>query len=116
MNGSGVATCPTTALPVGTKTLSAVYSGSTTLATSTGTTTQTTTAASTTTVLTTSAANVPATGVTVTYTASVSAVAPGWCIPTGTVTFRDNGVDDHLQRRCSDPERPGSGTATCQVS
>ena len=107
------ATCTTAALPVGGKTLTAVYSGSTTLVTSTGTTTQTTTAASTTTVLTTSAANV-ATGVTVTYTASVSAVAPGSGIPTGTVAFRDNGAT--ITCIGGAQTLNAAGTATCQVS
>jgi hypothetical protein len=113
LNGSGVATCITTALPVGNKTLTAVYSGSTTLVTSTGTTTQTTTAASTTTALTTSAANV-ATGVTVTYTATVTTVAPGSGAPAGTVAFRDNGVTI----TCAGGTQAVSptGTATCQVS
>ena len=107
------ATCTTAALPVGGKTLTAVYSGSTTLVTSTGTTTQTTTAASTTTVLTTSAANV-ATGVSVTYTASVSAVAPGSGIPTGTVAFRDNGAT--ITCIGGAQTLNAAGTATCQVS
>ena len=91
LNGSGIATCTTSTLPVGNKTLTADYSGSTTHATSTVTTSQSTTAASTTTTLTSSAPNV-APGVTTTYTATLAVVAPGSGSPTGTVSFRDNGI------------------------
>ncbi|MFF7654656.1 Ig-like domain repeat protein, partial [Streptomyces sp. NPDC007983] len=75
----------TSAIPVGTHTVTATYGGNTGVAGSTGTTTVTVgQAASTTTVL----PSLPAVcGEPVTLCAQVTTVAPGTCMPTGTVTF-----------------------------
>jgi hypothetical protein len=75
-------------LDAGTHTLLAVYSGCGCEAGSTGSALTTVGKANTTTVLTTTP-NPSVTGQTVTLTATVSPVAPGGGIPTGTVTFFD---------------------------
>jgi FKBP-type peptidyl-prolyl cis-trans isomerase 2 len=89
---SGSATFATSTLAVGEHDITAVYAGDTNFTGSTSATlSQTVTTASTT---TTVAADVNPSvfGQTVTFTATVSAVAPSIGTPTGTVTFDDNGV------------------------
>jgi hypothetical protein len=89
---AGMATCPVTYPGVGTHAITAVYSGDPNFAASTSAVlTQAVNQASTATVLT-SSANPSVSGQTVTYTATVSAVAPGAGTPTGTVDFQDGGV------------------------
>ncbi|MFD7499724.1 beta strand repeat-containing protein [Streptomyces sp. NPDC059850] len=86
LNASGQACVTTSALGVGSHTVTATYGGSTGVAGSTGTATATVNTASTTTTLT-SAPNPSAPGQTVTFTATVAPVAPATGTPTGTVTF-----------------------------
>jgi hypothetical protein len=78
----------TTPLTVGTDTIKAAYSGDGNFKTSTGTTSQTVNQAATTTALV-SSVNASVFGQSVTFTATVSANAPGSGTPTGSVTFRD---------------------------
>ena len=109
---SGTATCGTTALPLGTSTISATYSGSSSFNTSTsGTVSQTVSQADTTTDL--QAAPSPSVYTSlVTLTATVAATAPAGGTPTGNVAFQNDGVDIPT---CS--TRPlASGAATCTVT
>jgi hypothetical protein len=86
--GSGHATL-TVGLAIGSHSITAVYSGDNTFASSTSTAlTQTVNQAGTSTTLV-SSANPINTGNSVTFTATVSVVAPGGGTPTGTVTFKD---------------------------
>ena len=89
LNASGVATFSTNGLAVGGPyTITASYGGDSTFTTSSGTVSQTVNKASTTTTLTGSP-NPSVYGQSVTFTATVSAVAPGTGSPSGTVTFYD---------------------------
>ena len=89
---SGVATFATTALPVGSNSITAVYGGDPNFTTSTsGAITQTVDQSSTTTTLTKSTTGVVKFGQSITFTATVAAVSPGAGTATGTVTFMDNG-------------------------
>jgi hypothetical protein len=92
---SGVtAALTTSALPVGAaQSITAVYSGDTVFGTSTSSAlTYTVNTANTTTVLNVSPASPSVYGQSVTYTATVTPVAPGTGTPTGTVTFADGGT------------------------
>jgi len=83
---------PTTSLSVGSHTVTAVYGGTVGFAGSTGTVTQTVNKAITTTAVTSS--KNPAGLVTqVTFTATVSPVAPGGGTPTGTVQFKNGSAN-----------------------
>jgi hypothetical protein len=86
LNAGGQACVTTSALSVGTHTVTATYAGNTGVAGSTATGTATVNMTSTTTTLT-STPNPSAPGQTVTFTATVAPVAPGTGTPTGTVTF-----------------------------
>ncbi|MEU2058633.1 Ig-like domain repeat protein, partial [Streptomyces bungoensis] len=89
LDGSGVATLTVSNLSVGTHSLTATYGGDTSYNTSTSPVdTQTVNAADTTTTLT-SAPDPSVFGEAKVLTATVSAVAPGAGVPTGTVTFFD---------------------------
>ncbi|MDH4352145.1 MAG: Ig-like domain-containing protein, partial [Gemmatimonadota bacterium] len=95
LNGIGQATSPaTTGLAAGTRVITAEFVGSTNFAASTGTLAggQVVNPAATATGVT-SAANPSLFGESVTFTATVTAVAPGSGIPTGTVQFKADGVD-----------------------
>jgi autotransporter-associated beta strand protein len=87
---NGVATFTTTTpLTLGTHSITAIYNGDSTFATSTSVAlTQTVNQASTTTTLS-SSINPSAVNQQVTFTATVTAVSPGAGVPTGTVTFSD---------------------------
>src|SRR5207244_38522 len=86
---NGTATLATSALTAGSHTITVVFGGDTNFSTSTSAAlTQTVNQASTTTAVT-SSANPAVFGQPVTFTATVSAVAPSVGTPTGTVTFRD---------------------------
>jgi len=88
---SGVATYPTSSLAVGTHSITAVYSGDTTYATSTsGAVPLTVSKASTTTLTPTTNGTPSVYGVSVTFSATVEANAPGAGTPTGIVTFMDS--------------------------
>jgi hypothetical protein len=108
-----VATCTTAALAVGSHTVTAVYSGNPTYATSTSApVTQVVTMGSTTTVV--AASVTPSvSGQTVTYTATVSAVAPASGTRTGTVAFQDGGV---VIAVCAAKAVAVIGTATCAIA
>lgn len=112
LNGSGVATCQVPFGAAGTKSIVAAYAGSSNyLASSSPGVSQVVNAASTTTTVATSA-NPSNTGQTVTYTATVSAAAPGGGTPTGTVAFKD-GVATIAG--CGSQALSG-GTATCSLA
>jgi len=88
----GVATFSTTAMTVGGHSITAAYGGdSNDLASTSTALTQTVSKESTTTTLT-SSANPAVFGQPITFTASVTAVAPGTGTPTGTVTFKQGGT------------------------
>jgi large repetitive protein len=108
-----VATCTTAALAVGSHTVTAVYSGNPTYATSTSApVTQAVTMGSTTSVV--AASVTPSvSGQTVTYTATVSAVAPASGTRTGTVAFQDGGV---VIAVCAAKAVAVIGTATCAIA
>lgn len=85
----GVATFTSTALALGSRAVTTVYAGDTNFDTSTASTlTQVVNKANTTTVLN-SSPNPSVIGQTVTFTATVTATAPGSGTPTGTVTFKE---------------------------
>ncbi len=88
LNGSGQATCTTSALAAGNRSISAEYSGDTNYSTSNSATYGQTVNQATTTTTVTSSANPSVRGQNVTFTASVSGVSA-----TGTVTFKDGGAD-----------------------
>ena len=88
LNTSGVATLTTSALPVGSDSITAAYSGDDTfMSTVSAALSQQVNSASTSVSLTSSAN--PSTSPRVTFTATVSATAPGTGTPTGSVTFYD---------------------------
>jgi len=84
----GTATCTTSALPIGTDTITATYSGDSNHSGGSGTLSQSVNQASTTTTLT-SSLNPSVVDESVTFTATVTATAPASGIPTGTVGFYD---------------------------
>jgi hypothetical protein len=87
INGSGQATYTTSALSVGSHSITAVFEGDTDFTTSTsGAITQRVTKAPTGAAVTPSQSSV-ASGTPVTFTASIAPTAPGAGMPTGTVTF-----------------------------
>lgn len=90
LTGLSQATCSASFSTAGTHTLSAVYSGDTTFASSTSTPNlnETVGKAGTSTTLS-SSANPSTSGQPVTFTATVTPTAPGSGVPTGTVTFKD---------------------------
>jgi len=86
---NGVATLTTSSLAVGTRVLGASYGGDTTYATSTAPTRTVTVAKASTSARLVSSANPVLWRKSVTFTATVAAVAPGGGTPTGTVRFLD---------------------------
>jgi Bacterial Ig-like domain (group 3) len=86
---SGVATFSTSTLAVGTQSITAVYGGDTTFATSTSTAVSQVVNQSGTTTALVSSLNPSTSGASVTFTATVAATTPGSGTPTGTVTFLD---------------------------
>ncbi len=89
LNGSGVATLTTSALSVGSHSITVTYGGDTNFSTSTSSTLTQTVNQSATTSSVASSANPSAFGQSVTFTATIAANAPGSGIPTGMVTFMD---------------------------
>jgi autotransporter-associated beta strand protein len=88
---SGVATLTTSALPIGTNSITATYSGDTNFTTS-ASTAVTVTVAQTATTTTLAISNIsPAPFETVNLTATVGVISPGTGTPTGTVEFLVNG-------------------------
>jgi len=88
LNANGQATFSSAALAVGDHTIVANYVGNTNFTASTGSVAQTVNQASTSVVLV-SSVNPSTSGQSVTFTATVSAAAPGAGTPTGMVTFTD---------------------------
>ena len=116
LNVSGQAQFTTSALTVGNHTITAQYAGDVPngFNASTGALTgnpQVVNKAGTTSGLTSNQANPVGTGIPVTYTATVSPIAPGAGTRTGTVTFRRNGSPI-----CSNVPINASGQATCTLS
>jgi len=110
LNGAGVASLSTGALATGSRSLTAQYAGDGNFLTSTSSTlTQTVNAANTTTGVV-SSLNPSLVGNSVTFTASVAAVAPGAGVPTGTVNFSDGVV------LLGSASLNGSGQATLSTS
>jgi VCBS repeat-containing protein len=93
LDGAGQAAITNSAFSLGNHLLTVVYPGDPSYNGSTSAvTTQTVTKANTTTALG-SSVNPTVSGQSVTFTATVSVVAPGSGTPTGSVIFKDNGVD-----------------------
>jgi hypothetical protein len=106
----GVATCSVAYPGVGSHAITAVYSGDLNFTGSTSPIlTQTASSASTSTLLG-SSVNPSVTGQSVTVTATVSVVAPGSGVPTGTVAFLDDGA---TIAGCAAQVVTGAGVATC---
>ena len=108
-----VATCATAALAVGSHTITAVYSGNATYALSTSAPVVQVVNVGTTSTLVGSSANPSVSGQTVTYTATVTTVAPASGTRTGTVDFQDGGVDIP---GCGVKAVAAAGTATCAIA
>ena len=108
-----VATCATAALTVGSHTVTAVYGGNATYATSTSAPVVQVVDTGSTTAALVSSANPSVSGQTVTYTATVTAVAPAAGTRTGTVDFQDGGVDI---AGCGAKAVAAAGTATCAIA
>ncbi len=89
LNGSGVATLSTSALPVGSHSITVVYGGDTDFVTSTSTIATQVVDQDATTAAVVSSANPSVFGQSVTFTATISANAPGAGVLSGTVTFLD---------------------------
>ena len=88
LGGSGTVNFATSALAVGSNSITAVYSGDANFATSSSTTSATVNQGSTTTSLSANPSS-SVFGQTVTFTASIGVVSPGAGTPTGTVTFQE---------------------------
>ena len=104
LNGSGVATCTTTTIPVGSETVTAGYSGDANNAVSSNTLSQTVDAATSGTALV-SSQNPSIVGESVTFTATVTGSTP-----TGTVAFTGTGITG-----CGTQPLSG-GQATCTTT
>ena len=110
---AGVATCTTNALTVGVHSVTGHYNGSANYVTSTSPVlTETVNQGSTTTVVG-SSLNPSVSGQSVTYTATVTVVAPAAGIATGTVDFEDGGV---TIAGCAAKVLTAAGTATCSFT
>lgn len=110
---SGTATCSTTWASADSRSITAAYAGSAAYAASSSSAvTQAVNPASTNTTVV-SSTNPALVGQSVTYTASVSATAPGAGVPVGTVTFRDGSTS----LTCAGGSQTlSSGTATCVLA
>ena len=114
LNGPGVATCQFTYSSVGTHSITAVYAGAGSFTASTSSVlSQTVNKAGTTTSLT-SSLSTTVVGQPVTFTATVAAVSPGAGVPTGLVTFKDNGTD--ITCTSGTQTLNGTGVATCTLA
>lgn len=92
LNSSGVATLTTTKLTAGTDSLTAVYSGNTTYATSTSAAVSVTVGMASTTTTVTSTVNPGAVGQSIALIATITPVSPATGEATGTVQFYSNGT------------------------
>lgn len=116
LNASGQAQLTTSALSVGNHTITAQYAGDglagfNPSSGSLNTNPQTVNKASTTTAISSNQSNPVGAGIPVTYTATVSPVAPGAGTRTGTITFNRNGLPV-----CSNVAINASGQATCSFA
>ena len=107
---AGVATCTTNVLTVGAHPIRAVYGGSANYVTSTSVALTETVALGATTTAVASSVNPSVSGQSVTYTATVTVIAPAAGTPTGKVNFEDGGV---TIAGCGAKALAGAGTATC---
>jgi hypothetical protein len=89
LDGTGTGTYTTSSLTIGTHSMTAVYSGDADFTTSTSAVLTQTVSKATTTTAVVSSANPSVFGQSVTFTTTISVVAPGGGTPTGTVTFKD---------------------------
>ncbi|GAA2743398.1 hypothetical protein GCM10009868_16960 [Terrabacter aerolatus] len=112
--GSGTATCSTTWSSAGTRSLTAAYAGSAPYAASSSSVVGQVVNAASTTTRVASSTSPSVVGQSVTYTATVSAPAPGGGVPSGTVTFRDGGSTITCAGGAT--QTLSSGTATCVVA
>src|SRR5262249_48765204 len=92
VDANGQATLTIPPLGVGNASLTASYAGTSNFANSTSAAAALTVSRASTAVALTSSVNTAATGQSVTFTATVSVLAPGMGLPTGTVTFMDGNV------------------------
>jgi hypothetical protein len=114
LNGSGIATCTTASLPAGSDNIKATYNPSNTdFATSNGTLPYTVNPASTTTAVTAAPATSSTFGQSVTFTATITVLAPGGGTPVGTVDFTQAG---NTIGSCAAVAVNGSGVATCTTA
>ncbi len=114
LSGTGATTFTTTAPSAGSHSMTAVYSGDSTYASSTSSAIpQTVDAAATTTNLTAVPASPSTFGQSVTFTATVAVVAPGTGTPIGTVNFDASGT---AIARCTGVAVSGTGQAVCTTS
>jgi hypothetical protein len=93
LNGSGVATLNTSSLSVGDHSVTVVYGGDTNFSTSTSSAVDQTVDQDATTSAVASSADPSVFGQSVTFTATITADAPGSGTPTGSVTFEDGSTD-----------------------
>ncbi len=114
LDATGTGVFPSSTLSAGSHSLSAVYNGDATYASSTSSAvSQTVNAASTTTAVTAAPASPSTFGESVTFTATIAAVAPGAGTPDGTVDFSHGGT---TITGCGAQPVNGSGQATCITS
>ena len=90
----GSATLPVSNLPTGTDAITADYNGDTVFSVSSSSTVNVTVQSNGTSVSLSSSASQAAMGQTITFTATVSPLAPGGGTPTGSVTFYDDGTNN----------------------
>ena len=90
----GSATLPVSNLPTGTDAITADYNGDTVFSVSSSSTVNVTVQSNGTSVSLSSSASQAAMGQTITFTATVSPLAPGGGPPTGSVTFYDDGTNN----------------------
>src|SRR5579864_3303395 len=114
LNGAGMTTFAISTLGNGSHSISGVYSGDATYASSTSAVVnQVVNAATTTTTMTAVPATSSTFGQSVIFTATVAAVAPGAGTPVGTVDFSQGGT---AIAGCTGATVNGSGVATCTTS
>jgi len=111
LSGAGTGTCTTSALQVGTTTLTASYLGDATFSTSTGTASVTITQLHPTVTVVPSPASPSPLNTSVTFTASLTGAALTPTAPTGTMTFAVGGT---VVASCTGPVT-SAGVATCTI-
>jgi len=112
LNASGQAQCPVSTLAAGVHAISVSYSGSPNFAVSSGAVSQNVQRSGTTTAVA-SSLNPSTFGQSVTFTASVSSVAPGVGTPTGVISFSDGSTPIAA---CQNVSLNATGQAQCVLS